>query len=143
MSAQGLTTSESDSKSKAALTTALAKGAASSQTQTLILENVPDRRESLTEDKTSSARVVQTKKLAKSQAVVSSHHMGVNNSTIFLSFINTLQYTNITMVSFCNTIYKYTNKPSHDVVTLGFKLCLHTVDLTISINKSKLFLFHN
>ena len=91
MSAEGLTTSESDSKSKAALTTALAKGAASSQTQTLILENVPDRRESLTEDKTSSARVVQTKKLAKSEAVVSSHHMGVNNSPIFLSFINTLQ----------------------------------------------------
>ena len=90
MSAEGLTTSVSDSKSKAALTTTLTKGAATTQTQTLILENVPDRRESLTEDKTSSAKVVQTKKLAKSQAVVSSHHMGVNNNT-FLLYINTLQ----------------------------------------------------
>ncbi len=81
MSAESLATSVSDTKSKAALTTTLSKGAASTQTQTLILENVPDRRESLTEDKTSSAKVVQTKKLAKSQAVVSSHHMGVNNIT--------------------------------------------------------------
>ncbi len=83
MSAEGLQTTTSDSKSKAALTKTLAKGAASSQTQTLILENVPDRRESLTEDKTSSAKVVQTKTLAKSQAIVSSHHMGVNSYTSF------------------------------------------------------------
>ncbi len=79
MSAEGLATSVSDTKTKAALTTTFSKGAASIQTQTLILENVPDRRESLAEDKTSSAKVVKTKKLAKSQAVVSSHHMGVNN----------------------------------------------------------------
>jgi hypothetical protein len=87
MSTEGLTTSQLDSKSKAALTTTLNKGAASTQTQTLILENVPQTIEEQSLLK-SSAKIGKTKGLAKSQAVVASHHMGVNTN-----FQQTLIYT--------------------------------------------------
>ena len=79
MSTEGLTTLQSDTKSKAALTTTLNKGAASTQTQTLILENVPQTIEEQNLKKT-SAKIVKTKGLAKSQAVVASHHMGVTTN---------------------------------------------------------------
>jgi hypothetical protein len=64
----------------ASTTTTLTKGAASTQTQTIILENVPqtsDQQIPIDEQK-KAAKIVQTKKLATSKAVVTSHHMGVN-----------------------------------------------------------------
>ena len=78
---EGIITPQPDTQMKAvSTTTTMAKGAASTQTQTLIFENVPQTsdQQSQIEEQNKSAKLVHTKKLAKSKAVVASHHMGVN-----------------------------------------------------------------
>ena len=78
---EGISTPHPDTQMRAvSTTTTMTKGAASTQTQTLIFENVPQTsdQQSQIEEQSKSATLVHTKRLEKSKAVVSSHHMGVN-----------------------------------------------------------------
>jgi hypothetical protein len=79
LSAESLSEPQPESRTKAALTKTLAKGAASTETQTLILESTAETEE--VGSKTTAATVSRAQGLAKTQALVASHHMGVNTVT--------------------------------------------------------------
>ena len=84
MTAQGQSFTATDTSSRAVQTTTLSEGTASTQSQAVVLESVPDTEV----DRglvTSSAKIVKTKATAKSQATSASLHMGVNIKNTFFS----------------------------------------------------------